>query len=311
MKYTQLFLALFLIWALRAGAQNVRVVSNEAVTSEADGSYYSPQMDKSGNRIFFTTSGYKGLYFYDLHSAQIKRVSDAFGAGYEPALKEDGRAVVYRTYVLKNGRRFYSIENANVRSGEKTVLQKEVRALSTPRLFPDGTIAYSLHSQLKKDNRLAPAAQKQISAAETAVFIENRQIVLYKNNRKHILEPRGPGSYIWPELSPSGTYLLFKKLGDGCYVSDLQGNIISSLGNLNAPHWSPDGKFIVYMKDKDDGSRILSSEIHIIQADGSKDIPLTFTEDKIELYPRWGNDSDTIIYNTEKGQIYLMRLEWK
>ncbi len=311
MKYKIVFLALFIIPALNAAAQNVRVVSNEALTNEADGMFCCPQMDKTGNKLFFTTPGYKDLYYYDLINPEIDRIAEGFGAGYEPALNNDGTETVCRTYTIKDGRRFYSIININTQTKEKTVLQKERRALSVPRIFADGTIAYALHSSLKKNTKFTSQKKKQNPETQKAVFIENQTIVLFEGDKRRTIEPRGPGSYIWPELSPSGKSLLFKKLGDGCYVSALNGQILSSLGNINAPHWSPDGKHIVYMADTDDGQQITASEIHIMKADGSHDIQLTATEDKMELYPRWGNDSNTIIYNTEKGQIYLMRLEWK
>ncbi len=311
MKHKTVVFVIFLVAVLSAAAQNVRVVSNEALTSKTDGYFCCPQMDKPGNQLFFTGSGYRGLYQYDLMTGKMSRITDAPGAGYEPALTEDGSGVVYRTYRLKDGRRFYSIINSNMRTNEKTVLQSERRALSVPRVFRNGTIAYTLHSQIEKDTRFASRKNEKDAQEQTAVFIENQKIALFVNGEKRFLKPRGEGSYIWPELSPSGKRLLFKKLGDGCYISDLDGQILSYLGNINAPHWSPDGKHIVYMADIDDGQQITASEIHIINADGSHDVQLTATEDKIELYPRWGNDSNTIIYNTEKGQIYLMRLEWK
>jgi len=311
MKHKLLFLALIIVSVQNITAQNVRVVLNEALTNEADGVFCCPQMDKTGNKLFFTTPGYKGLYYYDLINPEIDRLTESPGAGYEPAVNNDGTEAVYRTYTLKNGRQYYSIININTLTKEKTVLQKEVRDLSVPRIFADGTIAFALHSALKKNTNFTIQQNKQIPETQTTVFIEDQKIVLFKGDKRRTIEPRGPGSYIWPELSPSGKQLLFKKLGDGCYISDLNGNILSSLGNINAPHWSPDGKHIVYMADTDDGRQITSSEIHIIKADGSHDVQLTGTEDKIELYPRWGNDSNTIIYNTEKGQIYLMRLEWK
>ena len=309
MKYTSLFLVLLL--ALNVFAQDVRVVSIEAVTKVSDGIFCCPQMDESGTGLFFTTPGYKGLYYYDLIKQNRIQISDDLGAGYEPAINSDGTETLYRTYSIKDGRRYYSIVKVNTRTKEKTLLENARRVLSVPRLFTDGTIAYSLHSILKKNTRYTIRPDKQNSGTQAAVFIENRKIALFVNGQKRLLEPRGSGSYIWPEISPSGKHLLFKKLGDGCYVSDLEGRIISSLGNINAPQWSPDGYHIVYMKDTDDGRRITSSEIHIINADGSNDVQLTSTENSIELYPRWGNDTNTIVFSTAKGQIYLMHLEWK
>ncbi len=311
MKKAMLFLLMLFISFLTAIAQNVRVVSEEMLTGPADGMFCCPQMDKSGTRVFFTTPGYRGLYYYHLDEKKLFPVNDDFGAGYEPAINADGNEVLCRTYTVKNGRRFYSIVKFDSQTREKTILEKDRRLLSVPKQLKDGNIVYTLNSELKTDAPVSTGKNKQEPQVRPAVFIEDQKIALFVNGQKRVLEPRGSGSYIWPELSPSGRRLLFKKLGDGCYVSDLEGNIISSLGNINAPHWSPDGKYIVYMADRDDGQKIIASEIHVIKANGSTDIQLTETHNQIELYPRWGNDINTIVYNTEKGQIYLMRLEWK
>ena len=94
--------------------------------------------------------------------------------------------------------------------------------------------------------------------------------------------------------------------GGGTYICDLSGKILVDLGNIHAPKWSPDGKWIVYMDDKDDGYNFTSSEIHVISSDGKWDIPLTSTENEIELYPAWGPQNE-IVYSTESGRIYLLK----
>ncbi|MCK5519775.1 MAG: PD40 domain-containing protein, partial [Candidatus Marinimicrobia bacterium] len=95
------------------------------------------------------------------------------------------------------------------------------------------------------------------------------------------------------------------------YISDISGKILTDLGDAHAATWSPDGKYILYMKDIDDGYRVTDSEIWIASLDGNHHWQLTDTPDKIELYPRWSLDGKYIIYHTESSNIYESELEIK
>ena len=292
-------------------AQTVSVKSVEPLTTAQDGIFSFPQFSRDGTKIIFTTPSHKGLYIMDIKERKIIRLSNEPGAGYQPWINGDGSEVIYRTYQLEKGRRFYSLIKFNTNALQKKVLENHVRSLSTPQYLNQGEVGYIKSRTLLKKIEALSLNKKVISHWETLVLIENRKLALFMDGQKKILQPAGPGSYIWPEIAPDGRRLLFKKLGDSCYISDLQGKIILSLGNIDAPHWSPDGEWIVYMADKDDGYRLTASEIHLIRSDGRKNITLTHTNDVIELYPRWGKDNNTIIFCSAKGQIFLMELEWK
>ena len=307
-KFALFFTLVFL--SINGIGQTVMVVKTEALTSEQDGEFCFPQMTKNGEKIFFSTPNRVGLYVYSLTQQRFSIISKEPGAGYNYSVNEDGSEGVYRIYELVNGRRYFSLIKKDFKSLKKTLLEKSQRHL-TPPVYMDGkTIVYAKDNILQR-RLLEPSLNKTgDSEKRPFVCIDNKRIALFHDHEKTLLEPRGPGSYIWPEISPDGKKLLFKKLGDGCYISDLDGNILSSLGNINAPHWSPDGKWLVYMDDKDDGHRLLSSEIHIKNIETEQDIQLTDTKDLIEIYPQWGADMNNIVFASAVGQIYLMQLKW-
>ncbi len=303
-----LFISIFMISAL-VYSQNVSVTKTTALTSPEDGVFCFPQMDATGSRVFFSTPGHKGLYVYERKQKRIRQLSAEMGAGYEPAINFDGSEIVYRKYEIEKGRRFFSLVKFNLNSGLKTVLESSLRQLSPAKYINNFTLAYTQNKYPKKSIE-TPLLKKNVSEMP-AVFIEDGKMVLIRNGMKMFIEPRGAGSYIWPEISPDGSFLLFKKLGDGCYISDLDGKIIKALGDLDAPHWSPDGNWIVYMADKDNGQVLTASELHIMNVTTGNDVQLTHTRDVIEIYPNWGKDKNTLVYCTARGQIYLMQLKWE
>jgi len=310
-RYFRLLIFLFLPFAF-GSAQSVSVHGLQALTAPGSGIYAFPQISGDGSKVFFTTPNHKGLYMMDLKRGEEKiRLCEEPGAGYQPLINPDGSEVIYRSYTLDKGRRFYSLIKIFTNTKQTTILEKHVRTLSVAQAVNQNSLGYVRNGAFQEEAE-AESLDKYVSGKNRPiVLIENKKIALYLSGQKKILQPAGPGSYIWPEISPDGKKLLFKKLGDACYVSDFEGTIISSLGNINAPHWSPDGKWVVYMADKDNGFRLTASEIHIKSIDGGKDLTLTHTADVIELYPRWGRDNKTIVFCTARGQIYLMHLKWE
>ena len=93
---------------------------------------------------------------------------------------------------------------------------------------------------------------------------------MYEDSNPITLNFSEGSQYLWASLSPDQSKILFTKAGEGTYTSDLQGNILVEFGNANAPRWSPDGNWIVYMNDKDNGYYYTASEIFVVSADGSK-----------------------------------------
>ncbi|MBL7067648.1 MAG: PD40 domain-containing protein, partial [Candidatus Marinimicrobia bacterium] len=101
---------------------------------------------------------------------------------------------------------------------------------------------------------------------------------------------------------------LFTLAGAGTFITDLEGKIQAQLGIANAPKWSPDGKWIVYMVDEDDGHVITASDIWAVSADGKTRIQLTKTSEIHEMYPAWSPLMDKIVFDTNSGKIIIMNI---
>ena len=84
---------------------------------------------------------------------------------------------------------------------------------------------------------LALAVSMAISAA-TTVSVDNQKILLTRDGQSTVLAPNGQDeSYYWVSLSPDETKILYSTAHHGTCICDLQGNLLRSLGRLNAPKW--------------------------------------------------------------------------
>ena len=99
------------------------------------------------------------------------------------------------------------------------------------------------------------------------------------------VDPLGKGSYLWPQVSPDGKSLVFWCVGQGCFVSDIDGANPRHLGGMRAAVWAGNDA-IIGMYDLDNGRAIVESMlVGCDVATGEKQL-LTSRDEIKALYPR-------------------------
>jgi dipeptidyl aminopeptidase/acylaminoacyl peptidase len=136
-------------------------------------------------------------------------------------------------------------------------------------------------------------------------------------------------AYMSPQLSPDGRKILAQNpYGHGIWVLDLDGKESAYLGGgledtlELAPgkfgravgvtaKWSPDSERIVYMVSAEDGEiGVITTDLFLINADGTGRVSLTNTPDIIEASPIWSPDGTRIAYVTDIGsKIYVVKVK--
>jgi len=303
----KLLLAICILYAGAGYAQRVSVSEVIPVTQKIDGQYFFPRFSPGDDKIFFSSSNYNGLWYADQQQKAITPFVSEQGAGYEFAFSRDGKSVVYRVneYSEKGIKISQKIVKKNIETNEQQIIETG-RYLSSPKVLVNNEIVYT------KDNKMvvkSSSSSRNVVKAEPFVYIENTKMVYYDNGVKKVLSPLGDVHYIWPSLSPDKTKLLFSALGIGTFITDVNGKVLVSLGEARYPRWSPDGKWVSYMIDEDDGHVITSSELYVVSADGKTKFQLTDTKDRIEMYAEWANTSNDLVFHSDEGQIFVMKLK--
>lgn len=304
----KIFLILF-ITVVSVTAQNVTVVEDIAITTPAEGSFFYPALSPDGTGIIFSSESRKGLWYKNFTTGITTVITDALGAGYEPGFSSSNGEIIYREDQFINGKRLSSLFAYDMVAKKSVVLDEGIRDLKICR-SGDRSSSYYIK---ETESRLIPTqkALQKNSSSELLVTVKNSSIIIYENNMKRVLDPLGEGNYIWTSLSPDNKKLVFTCLGKGTYISNIDGKILAKLGYANYPSWSPDGNWILFMKDIDDGVNVVSSDIFIADLKGGKYFNLTMNRDDISLYPRWGNTNSEIYYNTYDGQIRKIKISYE
>jgi Tol biopolymer transport system component len=141
-------------------------------------------------------------------------------------------------------------------------------------------------------------------------MIENSDLVIYKNGNRTVLNPLGDGNYLWASVSPNNNKLLFTLAGKGTYVTDVNGNVLHHIESAHYPKWSPNGDWLVYMKDYDDGYTIIESDLFVYSLKSETEFKISDTKEIHEMYPVWSKSNDAIYCNTTDGIIYKIELKF-
>lgn len=285
-------------------AQDIRVRGVRRVRPDDGGHYMLSGVVPGTRYLLITGEGYNGLSIVDSRNGNIRRISTGPGAGYEPAVTSDGRNLIYRTDDFSSRRKLTSVYKYNLESGKSEVLIDRERDVLTPSVS-----ANTVFLRSGKATRLVSfdSLTQKSKTIDAFVVIEDMIPVLYTGDKRKPLKPNGEGYYIWASLSPDGSKIVYNYQGKSTYICDTEGNVLHNLGRIDAPRWLNDN-IIIGMDDRDDGYRIISSElVYYSLPQGSRKI-LTLTPDRAEIYPMPFDSGRKVAFSTEDGRLYVMKI---
>lgn len=259
---------------------------------------FQMKFSPDGSLIYFTNIYYDGIWKYDIKNKKVDQITNDKFSGYDYAI--DDSKIFYRRTIINGTNRYQEIVEKDLSTNQIKVIDSG-EELTTPFLI-SGKILYTKN---RTKLNIEPPQTKEIKI----LGIENTKIIILKDGKKEIFDPLSNGSYIWPSISLDGKLIVAYEMTKGTFICTPEGHIVSMLGRKNAPSFTRDGKWIVYMKDKDDGHNIITSDIYITSIDGSKNIQLTNDPDIIELNPICSPIENKILFSSLNGELYLLTYE--
>ncbi len=261
------------------------------------GGWRAQEFAPDGTTLYLSTPEQDGIWQYGLVSGELRQLVTDRAAGFGLTISPDGRRLAYlRRTAAADGTFRREIVVRNLQSGTSSVALSG-RGLSLPAFSRNGALVAATETGISSNASPAPG--------ETTVLgIENTKILLLQGGKKVLFDPLGNGNYIWPSLSPDRTRILAYDMSVGAFVCDLQGNLLARLGRRDAPVWTRDGRWVVYMEDRDDGERLLSSDIHFVSPDGNSTGGLTATPGIMEMFPLCSPTENRIVCSTPDGALY-------
>jgi Tol biopolymer transport system component len=267
--------------------------------------YFKGRFSPEGDKLLFTDQSNNGISQYKVDFRELSVFTRSTEAGLEAFYSKDGKSLVYITNDYEERLRLSSLIVLNVEDANRKILLDKVRNVRLVNSDRSSVIFYE-NDQPREYDLETGQFLPEVSD-KTGVFLDSDlSLAVYRNGQSTVINPQGEGNYLWPSLSPNQDKVLYWFSGEGAFISDLEGKKPISLGMVRAPKWTPDGKYVIGMEDQDDGKRYIASDIILVSADGRYRQNLTKDTDIIALYPEMSPDGKTIVFNDDKGRVYLM-----
>ena len=278
---------------------------------ESETYYMDPLWSPDGSQIAITGSGYVGIHIYSFEGNEIKTLTTSSAAGFGMSWSHDGRNIAARIAKFENKRRYNAVAIYTVEDGSELLLSEyETRLPGTPRWAAGDRAVYLSGSSHYRSYDIPTRTAVNPALDESVIYVRDNKLF-----SRHVLSERETriaaqeGDIVNLTLAPDGSRLAYKIYGGDLWISDIDGNDPVNLGQGLEPSWNPTGDKITFMVNTDDGHTITSSDIYVVNADGTGRINLTATPDLIEMHPDWSPDGKWIAYDTyEDGQIWMQEV---
>ena len=296
------FLLLLVLTSQLAFSQGIKMVSNEQIPIMESEDGCLPIMSPTGDYLILAGNDTQGLKKYDLATKKLTTLTTEKAVGVQ--ISSDGSTVVYRSKNYEGKLRYTSLKSIQLETGEKEELIKNTRDLEGVNVKQGTVLAVNKGKMVSKR-----VSGEKLESIPVVPSIKDGQLYITEKGKTRLLSPAGTNvNYLWPSVSPDGKKLLYYVMDQGqAYVSNSDGTNPVSLGILRAPKWMGND-WVVGMVDYDNGEVVTSSEIVGVAADGTQRTVLT-DDSVIALYPSASADASKIVYTTNDGKVFLMKIE--
>lgn len=281
------------------------------IQGSQESSLLNPIYSPDGNKIAYTQNNYKGIWIFDLQTKNIFQLTDEDAAGFGFKWSSDSKSILTRVAKYENQKRFNAVKifDLETKSSQQLTDYKTMMPY-LPNWF-DGDSKILIPNKNGYDV-FNFSIEKKSSSNNIIVFERNNKIIVKDVNKNDeiTLTPIAEAQYLNISISPDYSKIVFEVLGGNMFIINSDGTNIIDLGKGNRPRWSNDSKKIIYMITQDNGHEITSSDIFVINSDGSSKNNLTNTTELFEMNPCFSPDSKSVVYDLiNDGSIYLMNIE--
>ena len=303
----KVLLSLVIFMSTTAFAQVFDVASIQKVDAPNIGGLVAGISPK-GDYVLLTSDQYSGLMKYDLISGKSEVLSNAVGAGLNVQFSADGNEVMYREDKFVNKLRRSSVLHKNLKTGALTQVATNCRNLNGMSLQGGKAMAV-VNGELAAVKSVAAGAKTLASAKSLKPIAStcNGNLVMTVNGVSNIISPNGKQyTYIWSSVSPDGKKVCYYIGGLGCFVCDINGKNVKSMGNLLAPQWY-DNSTLVGFNSTDDGHTATSGCIVAQSISGARQV---LTQDTmIAIFPYASAEGKKIAFSDINGATYIINIK--
>ncbi len=290
---------------------NIEVKETKSITENLNKHFILPYFSSTGERLFFTTENYKGIWYYDFTKETILKINSLPGSGYKFELSADSKKVYFRNkaFIKNKPKAKYSIIEQNIENKKVNIIYMSKNVLTPPVRLGD-EILFLENDKPKAYNLI----NKKLTDNFSSVFIyaTNNKLFKYMGNKAEEIPLNGMKA-ISAKYTADKENIICLTAANGILLLDKNGIVINNYPKAFSLFKLAKSNLVVFTEETDNGNQIIKSELFIGFTDSDKKYKLTNLEDKKIFNPVWSNVNveNKIAYNTEDGKIKIITLNIK
>lgn len=285
------------------------------------GQYFmNPVWSPNGQFIAMSGNNHNSIHVLEVATGEIRQLVDADRSGYGFSWSADSEHILYRHTTLGERTVQHAPAIVDIAGGEPRIVgESSIRMPALPVWSPDASQVYISNGRevvsapsdvVLEASKLVSPQLADLLKGQHALMNKGASLALISASDIRDLNPMPGSEYVNAALSPDGTRVVFEVLGGGMHVLNLETGSIVDLGPGNRPVWSPALNRIAFMVAEDDGYTYTSSDIYVINADGTGRRKLSTTTSLIEMNPSWSPDGTRIAFDVyAMGDIYVITID--
>jgi hypothetical protein len=337
-------IASLLIAALVSSAMAASL--GQAVAMPGQGRYATAVWSPANGGLALGGERGHGLYCADV-SGNMNTVSESAVAGWGFNWSPDGRHLAYRAqddagnvammvtddsgkpkqltpYMDGKFQSVWSKDGLTYKAGDEMVTVdakgkvKSMRSLSQGRGLLTRIMVVTANLMAARVTGATLTALSSLSAGGSPsgtklgnqVFVDSESkawVVDENGNLRKLIDVDGVTGYAAPVASSQEGEYAVAGFDGNLYIADSGGSQPVNLGEGGSPTWSPDGRYVIYSRSSNDGSRLTASEFWIASRDGSWKFQLT-NDGTIKQSPSWSPDGKHLAYIVD-GVVYMAPID--
>ena len=286
---------------------NYEIVIKESktITEKSASSFINPKFTNNGKYLVFTNENYGQIWVYEVFKKTLRKVVELPQCGFRYQIAGNNEEIFYRNKAAKGNEKeqIYSIFKYSISKDNTELVYDTESRISQPLLV--GNSLYFL------ENKQPKALNLENKSLDTKFdfpyfYVQNDLLIRAAATQDTLKYAKKDYRFISCEYSKDREVVFVLTANNGTLILNLNGEIINQYKNAVVINKLYKSNLIVFTEEKDDGMKILSSNLKFGFLNSANKISLPTDFSSKIFNPDWSPIDNKLTYSSDNGMINIL-----